>query len=248
MQPKERYKLLKNRQAKDWWTATFGDPLSWLILSLIGDKKWITPTGITKLSFLAKMIPAVLILTNDRDLIIYAAVLLQVGQVLDSMDGNLARYRKEISIAGGFLDRVLDSVGFVFVQSAVAYYAYINGAEYYYLILGPMSAAFYLVVCYIYWTVAFEELKYYQSINKVQPGKNVRSIAEIPTWKYILNGQKKIFNFNQADFYFWIGIGLFFEIPEFTIWLLFIVLLKKMVSRIIKRNRKLKVLDRDRTQ
>ena len=32
---KNRYKSMKTRAAKDWWTATFGDPISWLILSLI---------------------------------------------------------------------------------------------------------------------------------------------------------------------------------------------------------------------
>ena len=30
-----RYKSVKNRQAKDWWSITFGDPLSWLILGFI---------------------------------------------------------------------------------------------------------------------------------------------------------------------------------------------------------------------
>lgn len=243
MQIKERFKQLKNRQAKDWWTATFGDPVSWWVLSLIGDVKWITPTGLTLFSFLCKMIPAGLILTNDRSYIITAAILLQIGQVLDSMDGNLARYRKATSIAGGFLDRILDGVGFIFIQAAVSYYIYINGGAFYYLILGPVSAAFYLVVCYIYWSVAFEELKFHMDIEKVQPGKNIKSLKDIPTWLYILQGQKKLFNFNQADFYFWIGLGLLIQKPEFSIWLLFIILSKKMTSRILKRYKKLKKLD-----
>lgn len=243
MQIRERYKLLKNRQAKDWWTATFGDPMSWMILSVIGDLPWITPTGITLLSFFMKILPAVLIIFNERSLVIVAAILLQFGQVLDSMDGNLARYRKATSISGGFLDRILDGVGFVFVQSALAYYAFVNGAAEYYLLIGPMSAAFYLVVCYVYWTVAYEELKYSTGAEQAGPGKNVKSLAEVPTWKYILKSQKKIFNFNQADFYFWIGVGLIFNIPEFSLWLLFLVLLKKMISRIFKRTKKLQSMD-----
>ncbi len=48
---KKRYKAMKTRIAKDWWTVTFGDPASWLILSLIGDWQWITPARITILSF-----------------------------------------------------------------------------------------------------------------------------------------------------------------------------------------------------
>ena len=90
---KARYQAMKNRQANDWWTITFGDPISWIVLGGIGDIKWITPIGITWLSFLCKISPSILILYSDRNLIILAALLLQIGQILDSMDGNLARYR-----------------------------------------------------------------------------------------------------------------------------------------------------------
>ena len=82
---------MKNRQANDWWTITFGDPVSWVVLGVIGDIKWITPIGITWLSFFSKIVPVCLMITNDGALIITAAILLQIGQVLDSMDGNLAR-------------------------------------------------------------------------------------------------------------------------------------------------------------
>ena len=56
---------MKNRQAKDWWSTTFGDPISWVILGFIGDIKWITPIGITWLSFLCKIIPTGLIIHNE---------------------------------------------------------------------------------------------------------------------------------------------------------------------------------------
>lgn len=241
----ERYSSFKNRQARDWWTTTFGDPISWLILAFIGDWKWITPTGLTICSFFAKMLPAVMVLTNDRPLIIAAAMILQMGQVLDSMDGNLARYRNKTSLYGGFLDRILDGVGFIFVSSSLAYYAYVNGAIFYYLLMGPMAAAFYLEVCYVYWSVAYEEQKHIGTGKKIRPGGNVKSLNNVPTWKYILRGQKKILLFNQADFYFWIGLGLIFEIPEFPLWLLFLVLLKKMYSRVFQRSKYLKKLERE---
>jgi phosphatidylglycerophosphate synthase len=231
----ERYARLKNRQAKDWWTATFGDPLSWVILALIGDRQWLTPNRITMVSFLFKLIPAVLLLPGRYSLAVTAAIMLQLGQILDSMDGNLARYRGITSLRGGFLDRVLDGLGFLLVNSACAWYAYSRGAASYYLILGPMAAGFYLVVCYIYWTVAYTELKTLGTGKKIRPGHNVKSLADLPTWKYILQGQKKLFNFNQADFYFWIGLGLIIDRPQIILWGLFIVLLKKMVSRLVSR-------------
>ena len=147
---------MKNRQAKDWWSATFGDPISWIILGLIGDIKWITPIRITWLSFLCKIIPTGLIIHSERHYIIIGVLLLQVGQVLDSMDGNLARYRNIATLRGGFLDRILDGLGFVFVMSSFSWYVYQNYNESYYLI-ARTNAAFYLVVCYSYWTTAYQE-------------------------------------------------------------------------------------------
>ena len=245
MEFRDRYASMKNRQAKDWWTITFGDPISWIILSAIGDYKWVTPIGITWLSFLAKIIPAGLMITNDRGAIIGAAILLQLGQVLDSMDGNLARYRGQPTLRGGFLDRVFDGTGFIFVMAGISWLAFETGSEPYYLIMGPMIYAFYLVICYVYWNIAYLEEKHIGSGHKIKPGNNVRSIVHIPTWKYILKGQKKLFTFHQADFYFWIGLGLILEILEIILWLLFVVLLFRVFQRIKSRARYLGLLDKD---
>ena len=234
---------MKNRQGNDWWTITFGDPISWIVLGVIGDVKWITPIGITWLSFLCKIFPAVLMLYSDRNLIILAALLLQVGQILDSMDGNLARYRKQTTLRGGFLDRILDGTGFIFVMSSFSWLTYQKVQEPYYLLLGPMAAAFYLVVCYVYWTTAYQEHKHIGKSKKVNPGSNAKAIYHIPTWKYILKGQKKLFSIHQADFYFWVGLGLVLEISEYIIWLLFVVLFIRVVNRIKSRYRYLKQLD-----
>ena len=235
---------MKNRQGNDWWTITFGDPISWIVLGVIGDVKWITPIGITWLSFLCKISPSILMLYSDRNLIILAAILLQIGQILDSMDGNLARYRKQTTLRGGFLDRILDGTGFIFVMSGFSWLTYQKGNEPYYLLLGPMAAAFYLVVCYVYWTTAYQEQKHIGKSKKVNPCSNAKAIYHIPTWKYILKGQKKLFSIHQADFYFWVGLGLVLEISEYIIWLLFVVLFIRVLNRIKSRYRYLKLLDK----
>jgi len=241
---KARYQAMKNRQGNDWWTITFGDPISWIVLGVIGDVKWITPIGITWLSFLCKISPSILMLYSDRNLIILAAILLQIGQILDSMDGNLARYRNQTTLRGGFLDRILDGTGFIFVMSSFSWLTYQKVQEPYYLLLGPMAAAFYLVICYAYWTTAYQEQKRIGKSKKVNPGSNAKAIYHIPTWKYILKGQKKLFSIHQADFYFWVGLGLVLGISEYIIWLLFIVLFIKVVNRIKSRYRYLKLLDK----
>ncbi len=245
MKFKYRYQAMKNRQAKDWWTITFGDPISWVVLGLIGDIKWITPIGLTLFSFIFKIFPAILMLLGDKSFIILSALLLQIGQVLDSMDGNLARYRRNTTLRGGFLDRILDGTGFIFVMSSLSWLTYQKNNEPYYLLLGPMTAAFYLVICYIYWTIAYHEQKHIYMSRKINPSKNVKSIAHIPTWKYILNGQSKLFSIHQADFYFWIGIGLIFNKSEYILWFLFIILFFRVLDRIKNRYSYLKELDKN---
>ncbi len=243
MTVKERYLLLKNRQAKDWWTATFGDPFSWWILAVIGDQKWVTPNGLTILSFFAKLVPALMFIQGDRSIVIWAVIILQIGQILDSMDGNLARYRHVSSSLGSFLDKILDGFGLLLVLSGVSWYAFNHGAEAYYLILGPMAAGFYLVICYIYWVVAYTDIKHHGELRKVKPGKNVRSLESIPVWKYILNGQKKILYFNQADFYFWIGLFMILDKPKILIWMFVVLLGRKVIVRFFNRARYLKQLE-----
>lgn len=244
MRFKSRYRAMKNRQAKDWWSITFGDPISWIILGFIGDIKWITPIGITWVSFLFKILPAVLMLQSERYFIVLSVLLLQVGQVLDSMDGNLARYRNKTTLRGGFLDRILDGIGFIFVMSGFSWFTYQKCNELYYLLLGPMAAAFYLSICYSYWTTAYQEQKHLGKSNKVRPGSNVKNIEHIPMWKYIFNGQRKILSLKQADFYFWIGFGVILEISQYVIWILFIVLLVRVLERVQSRYLYLKLLDK----
>ena len=241
----ERYLRLKNRKAKDWWTTTFGDPLSWLILSLIGDWKFITPDRITILSFFCKIGPAAMILFKGRPVVIAAAIILQVGQILDSMDGNLARYRGITSLQGSFIDKILDGTGFLFLCSSLSWHIYQNGGAAYYLIMGPLTAGLYLSICYMYWVTAFAELQKSGDVKKTRVEKNVKSISDIPLWKYIIKGQKKILKFNQADFYFWIGLGLIINHPEIVLWILFVMLLKKTIRRFFVRRKQLIKLERE---
>ena len=169
---------------------------------------------ITLFLILNKSITAIFY-TDTLDFIILGVLILQLGQVLDSMDGNLARYRNDTSLRGGFLDRILDGTGFIFVMSSFSWYTYQKNNEPYYIVLGPMVAAFYLIICYTYWNTAYEEQKHSGKLNAVKPGSNVKNLEQISTWKYILYGQKKILSFRQADFYFWIGLGIVLELSDY---------------------------------
>ena len=79
--------------------------------------------------------------------------------------------------------------------------------------------------------------------NKVKPGANAENIQHISTLNYILSGQRKILSFKQADFYFWIGFGIIFELSIYVIWILFIALLIRVFERLQSRYKHLNKLD-----
>ena len=106
-----------------------------------------------------------------------------------------------------------------------------------------MTSSFYLIICYSYWTTAYQEHKYFGKTNKVKPGANVENIQHISTLNYIMSGQRKILSFKQADFYFWIGFGVIFELSIYVIWILFIALLIRVIERLQSRYKYLNKLD-----
>ncbi len=239
----KRYQLLKSRSAKDWWTATFGDPVIWIILAAIADWKLISPNLLTMLTFLSKVASSALIAFGDRSMVITGAVLLQAGVLFDHMDGNLARYRNIATMKGGFMDRILDGASILIILSALSWHAYLKGNPAYYLLLGPSAAGFYLIICYMYWSYAFYEHKTLGESTKVNPGAKDLSDRQVSTLDYMIEGQKKIFNFNHIDYYFWISFAIILDQPETVLWFLFIIIGYKVIDRFIMRMNHLDSLD-----
>ena len=215
---------MKTRQAKDWWTASFGDPMSWLFLSIIGDWKWITPNGLTYLSLIIRLGGAGVIAFGNGMNLIWGVALIQLGMIMDHMDGNLARYRKTTSITGGFIDRIFDGIAFYFILSALGWHAVRQGSPQYILFLASTAGVFYLLICYIYWSYAYYELKNKGESINLNPGAIEINLTHIPTWKIILNGQKLILKFHHIDFYFWISLSILIGKPEWGVWFHFIIL------------------------
>ena len=133
-------------------------------------------------------------------------------------------------------------------MSGFSWFTYQSYNKAYYLVLGPMAAAFYLVICYSYWTTAYHEQKYIGKANKVRPGGNVKSMQSISTLEYIIVGHKKILSFKQADFYFWIGFGIILKLSNYTILLLFTILFVRVIERIQSRYFYLKLLEKGNYQ
>lgn len=240
----QRYDALKSRQAKDWWTATFGDPASWLVLAAIAEWRIITPNLLTGLTFLTKVASALFIALGNRPMAIWGAILLQGGVLLDHMDGNLARYRNIATLKGGFMDRILDGVSVLMLLTAVSWRVYRDGGSPHYLLLGPLTGGFYLTICYIYWTYAYYEFKTAGKSAKVSPGAKDLSQKSLSTLGLILKSQTKLLNFNHIDYYFWISFGLVLGREKALLWCLLLVIGYKAVERFVSRMNHLADLDK----
>ena len=165
---------------------------------------------------------SIFIAFGDKGIAIYGAILLQLGVLFDHMDGNLARYRGISTLKGGFMDRIFDGASFFAIISALGWHSVKEGSSMYILFIASLSGAFYLLICYIYWSYVYYELKEKGEITTVKPGAIEKDIADIPTWRIILNGQKLFFKFHHIDYYFWISLSILIQKPEWGVWLHFI--------------------------
>ena len=104
---------------EEWWSRVFATPIAYLILTGVADWRWITPNRLTILSFGMTILCGILILVGDATWLVEAGVVLQVAYVIDSMDGQLARYRGVSSPVGSLLDKWSDFVKFPFVVVAL---------------------------------------------------------------------------------------------------------------------------------
>ena len=235
-----RYRAMKTRQAKDWWTATFGDPASWMVLAIIGDWAWVTPNGISVVSLVIRLLSAVMIAVGQGEVLYGAVFLMQVGLVMDHMDGNLARYRHISSISGGFMDRIFDGVSFLAIMSALGVLAAREGQPAYFQALGSLTGGLYLVICYMYWSYAFYEFKQLGRSRSVAPGAIQAELADVPTWRIMLQGQKRLLHFHHIDYYFWVSLAILLDRPHWGILLLLPVLTYKVAAKFSQRFRGLR--------
>lgn len=200
----ERYRALHNRRALTWWSTVFGYPIARFLLIWIVPVRWITPTQLTLAGFVAKLAAAyALLVASSTGGFAAAFVLLQVSQVLDSMDGTLARARHQASVVGAFLDKLTDAIGLFAIAAAVGVRATGATGSAIDPILACAGAFACYVACYLYWVAR----------AAVLPAGDVARLdggAPVLGWPAIrrewLRGWLKLPLFLEADLYLWIGV------------------------------------------
>jgi len=205
----ERYRLMRSRWNEDWWSIAFGGPIGNVLNAVIADIPWITPNGLTWLSFLCKLAAGPLLLLDVRGADLTAVVLFQLHTILDCMDGSLARYRKASSAIGAFLDKVTDMIGLVAITSAIGWRVYVDTGDAAAMLISVMIAASILLRSYAFWVVAHLERE--RRVSRPTVGDHRRDYSAMTFREragLYVRSMGKIFAFAESDLYFWFGLGI----------------------------------------
>ncbi|MFE0588546.1 DUF5941 domain-containing protein [Micromonospora echinospora] len=98
---------LSVKERDDFFTTYFVSSWSPYVTKLCA-RLGLTPTGVTMISVLFAVVAAVLFGVGGRPALVAGGVLLYLGFMLDCVDGQLARYTRNFSPWGGWLDTMAD--------------------------------------------------------------------------------------------------------------------------------------------
>lgn len=226
MSMKDRWMKLRNFQSADFWAMVFARPLTILFLMPIIEKRWVTPNRITILSVIAKM-TGVFYIILDKSYCggVIGAVLVNLGLILDNMDGTVARYRNTASKFGFFFDKATDAVTMVAMFWAIGYRAYLLTNDLKDLLIPLFAVSCIYITGYSKWVAERvildmkisekflkSELNEYAALQEkgfVWTPPPERSFQD---WlKWLGKAFFSILYFNEVDIFFWAGLALITE-------------------------------------
>ena len=229
---KERLARLRNYQSRDFWAMVFARPLTILLLLPVADVDQVTSNRITAASVLTKVVGiAVLIACPSYWGGFWAGALVNLGLVLDNMDGTLARYRGSSTFMGYYADKVSDIVTEAGMFFAIAWRQYMLGHDTIDLVL-PLIGFFGVSISgYAKWVAnrlvtdielhqaiqagsvdAFARKRLDQNPSTPPPG---RTAMQWLAW--FVDAVKSLWKFNEVDIYFFLWLALVIDwMPLFT--------------------------------
>ena len=196
---------LCNRRGSDFWSIVFGYPLARAVLAILvpskGSHTFLTPLRITISGTLIKLIGIGLLIRTDALTTFLGAVLLQIAQIFDSMDGTLARDQASSSAFGAYLDKVCDAVTLVLLCAVVGYRAEVASPGTLMPSLAILGATSFFVGSYALWvargTGALPSAPLDGGAGKLNANGAIRE------W---FAGWKRIWRFQEADLYLWVSV------------------------------------------
>jgi phosphatidylglycerophosphate synthase len=202
----------------------FARPLTILFLLPICELRWVTPNRLTALAIIVKLSAVGLLFGfRVRSIDILAAVLLNLGLVLDNMDGTLARYRKSGTLFGFYFDKASDAVTLVLLFCALAFRAYVDSHCLQDLVVPLLGVCGVFVSGYVKWVadrvLTDLQLKRLSSdpeaLAKWAAAHVVHDDSQAPPKRTAIDWLRffgwalvSILLINEVDLFFWSGLAL----------------------------------------
>ncbi|WP_341721113.1 DUF5941 domain-containing protein [Micromonospora sp. FIMYZ51] len=120
---------LSVKEKDDFFTTYFVSTWSPYVTK-VSARLGLSPTGVTMLSVGFAVAAAALFATGGRPALVSGAILLYLGFVLDCVDGQLARYTRNFSAWGGWLDTMADRAKEYLVYAGLGWGATAAGVRY----------------------------------------------------------------------------------------------------------------------
>ena len=223
MKLKDRWMKLRNYQSDDFWAMLFARPLTILFLLPIVEKKWVTPNRITVVSILTKLAGSAFVFF-DRTYSggVIGAILLNLGLVLDNMDGTVSRFRNCPTKFGFYLDKISDAVTMTLMFWAIGFRTYETTNDIADLIIPLMASTASYVAGYSKWVSEkiLYDLKIIENFRKGTLEELGAKTDSCPIWstpphrtffdwvKWFLYAIFSIFKINEVDVFFFAALAL----------------------------------------
>jgi phosphatidylglycerophosphate synthase len=249
-----RLQRIRNFQSQDWYAALVVRPFTILVMLVIADWKFVTPNRVTTLANASKLGAAWCIL--DERLWVATIVLLQLGCLLDHLDGTIARYRGTFTKVGSFYDKVSDIVTWGVLMGAAGWRVYQDTGEPRYLVLGLASVVGMDVCGYTKWLSVAETERVRWLEARRDPAASVARYAApivikpppertLRDWvKWFFLRLARVLVFDEMDLWFWMSLSLVIGHLDWCMWLLGISQVANMVVMTFRRAREMARADR----
>ena len=217
----ERIKKIRNWQSQEFYARLVMRPLAIVMMLFVADWKWVTPNLVTTAANLAKLVGTALIVMDHQDHALAAAIWIQVGLLLDHLDGTIARYRACGTTFGSFYDKVSDAVTWMLITGAVGWAAYQETHDVVLPIAALVSAYALLTRGYMKWLMTAEQRKQVVAAAPSEAKAHEPPSRTAMEWGlWFASSLGRALAFEEVDLFFWVGLGLVLHELELLVWLL----------------------------
>ena len=201
----------------------FARPLTILFLLPIVEKKWVTPNRITVVSIITKLAGSAFVFF-DRTYSggVIGAILLNLGLVLDNMDGTVSRFRNCPTKFGFYLDKISDAVTMTVMFWAIGFRAYGETNELIDILVPMTAATASYVAAYSKWVSerVMLDLRIIENYRKGTIEEFGAKTDSCPVWstpprrtfadwvKWFCYAVFSIFKINEVDIFFFAALAL----------------------------------------